>query len=148
MKIEFNENELKSLVRLVYLADFVVDMGSDELEEGDYANFQDVINKIYRIVGNSSLHDMVEHVGGDEYEASETLLADPELDAIIENFENNSFWDRLAEMLVMRDVVEEIPGDEYSKIKPAKRAAIIDDHFKSYFQEFEKHGVTRLRIVE
>jgi hypothetical protein len=51
-------------------------------------------------------------------------------------------------MLAMRDIVEKMPWDEYSKLKPTKRADLIDEHVKKYFQEFEKNGVNRLRIVE
>ncbi len=148
MKIEFNENELKSLAKLIYLADFVVDMGSDELAEDDYDNFQVVIDKIYRTINNSPLREMVEPVAGDEYEASEALLSDPGLNGIIENYENTSFWDRLVEMLAMRDIVEKMEWDEFNNLKPAQRAAIIDEQVKKYFQEFEEHGVNRLRIVE
>ncbi|NOZ61896.1 MAG: hypothetical protein GXO74_09460 [Calditrichaeota bacterium] len=147
MKIEFNEKELKNLVSLVYLASFIVDMRDEELGEDEYDDFQDVINKIYRSASKTPLRDLVDQIRDDEYEAAEALFTDPKLNAIIESYESENFWERLVQMLGMRDITEKMSEQEFASLAPEKKGKLVQEHIEKYLQEFNKHGVVNLRIV-
>ena len=66
----------------------------------------------------------------------------------IEEFEENTFWDELADRLADRDMLRKIGEKKLLSMTREQRFEAHFDFEGRYQQEFEKHGIGRLEIKE
>src|SRR5690554_3208405 len=66
----------------------------------------------------------------------------------IEEFENETFWDELVDRLAKRDVVNEHGLEATQAMDIMERFEALGKYEEYYNDEFEEHGLARLRVVE
>lgn len=67
---------------------------------------------------------------------------------IIEDFNEEEFWDRLEIGLGQRDFYAQLTKDDLEKLKDNFfLPSIVHEYYKKYRKEFEEYGLERLRLV-
>lgn len=108
--IEFSQEELKSLVKALRIADWVSNSRAKEAI-GSESLFSQIQQKVYKAAADAGLKDTVCYDFG-----SSTFEEHPDFDVrifeeIIDHYDDASFWDGLVDRLVIR-AMEESYGPE------------------------------------
>ena len=146
MKIEFTKKELKSLIELLYFADYMSCVSEDEYPE-KIKNYEKILQKVRKIAFENGLDDYVEPFEKNEYVFSHGIEADEVINEIIDNYDNDNFWFMLASKLALRDVLDKMTPEEYFKLDDEKKFTIRLEQEEFYEREFSKYGIKYLRIL-
>ena len=145
MKIEFTKKELKSLIELLYFADYMSCVSEDEYPE-KITNYEKILQKVRKIAFENGLDDYVEPFEKNEYVFSHGIEGDEVINEIIDNYDNDNFWFMLAMKLALRDILEKMTPDEYFKLEDKKKLTMKFEQEEIYEREFSKYGIKNLRI--
>lgn len=144
MSISFNKDEFRTLIKLAYLGEWVsaVHLGEHENPAQDQ-----LLQKIYSQAKAMGCEDLVEFDSDtDRYEPGAELEADEELRAVIEDYEDSAFWELLISRLAMRDAMKDVGEDELEGEAMEQFLESLEQTENSYSEEFENHGLDRLKI--
>lgn len=133
MQLELTNKQYRRLLDLVYIGNWVLNStrGDDR-----FADYDDVESLIFSKVGQAGMEKLSEVWQG-EIVPSKAFVDGGIHDAIME-YENNVFFDILAEDLARRDM-DDPPIDDTNYEELAKR---ID----AYIAEFEEHGTDNVMV--
>ncbi len=67
-------------------------------------------------------------------------------EAFIQPYNEETFWEELADRLSMRDAVREIGEDKLQSMEPLARIKLIGEKTDVYENEFEEHGLEYLKL--
>ena len=133
MKLELTKKQYRRLLDLVYIGNWVLNSTRGDDRFTDYDDVESLLFSKAGEVGMSSLAQLYEG----EIIPSRAFVDGGIHEAIME-YENNVFFDILAEDLARRDM-NDVPIDESNYAEFAQR---ID----SYIDEFEAHGTDNITI--
>ena len=148
MKINFTKAEYRVLLDLVYLGEWMLtahDIGAAP-EKGKY---EELAQKIYSHAKEMGCESLIERSKEfNKYFPTRQFEEEGAAREFIEDYDDESFWDKLIERLTQRDVDGLTPTmakepdslEEYLKI-----AAPIEER---YATEFSSNGLRRLKISE
>ncbi|MFD1017687.1 hypothetical protein [Thalassobacillus hwangdonensis] len=106
VKIELSPKQYEKLLETVFIGTWVVNSTKDELDE----SFEQVRNIVLSHSKEANAAEKVEYVAdGDYYDLSvayETAL----VDAFIEPYDEQAFFDKLIEKLALKKLAEEVGG--------------------------------------
>ena len=144
MKIEFTKEQFETLLKTVYLGNWLANAYDDDEEGNEFSEIQSYICGFAKDLG---LEQLVEY----DQEAESLYLSsqfqeDDELNELIERYDDNAFLDRLIYNLAGRDML--------SKFGEKKIEAMTDEEFfkeegsfvQKYQQEFAKNGIKNLAV--
>lgn len=148
MKIEFSKAEYRSLIEMLYLADWVL-TAHDEQPDPDKARHYLLCQKIYASAKAMGCDALIKNAK--ELRAYVPTKKLEDLESVrnaLESYNADIFWDELIERLTERDMTamlstmakEPSSPEEYSEL-----AAPIDER---YATEFSTNGVRRLKISD
>ena len=144
MVLELNDSQFDKLVRLASIGDMIVN-GNKTSEEAD-TEYQTVVDLLVQKAHSAG------RKGFKIFPNEKT--ARPEQDYEIESYDfidqylSDTFWDILADQLADRDLEEEFGSDALDKMSEDELMAIRLEKADKYGEEFEKHGMGRIRIVK
>jgi hypothetical protein len=142
--LEITNTQLRNLIKAVYLSDWVINAHrmSDELDSDSRSFEQYVLGTLYN-AGCKDLIDFDPQLG--MYFVNNDL--EESFYEIIDDYEDETFWDELASRLAERDYGEKNkPNVGESDKEKAKRVAAICSIEDKYNDEFERYGIERLKI--
>ncbi|GGJ00207.1 hypothetical protein GCM10010885_06820 [Alicyclobacillus cellulosilyticus] len=142
MHLELSEEQFRRLVELVYLGNWMANAARDQSDR--IVAYEELEQYILAHSRDFSAEDMVEY---DEENDTYYVRQDVEdkLMRLVDEYEDESFWELLALRLAERDVMEEVgPVAAFTTTMHEKRWELAD----KYGEEFEKYGLRRLRVVE
>ena len=84
----------------------------------------------------------------DELDFAVELEQNEDIQYIIDNYENESFWMELIWRLAERDIVEKVGSEKFSEMDISKQIDIRFDTEEVYQREFEKYGLKNLRVLK
>ncbi|MBC8184574.1 hypothetical protein H8E88_26050 [candidate division KSB1 bacterium] len=146
MKIEFSKNELKALIELLYLGEYMFSVSEkDYPEEKD--KYTKVLQKIFKEADSAGLKEHVAHIDRHEMGFTFELEENEDIREIVANYENESFWPELIMRFTTRDVIEKVGAEKFLNMEPSEQIAIRFDTEEVYEREFEKYGVKNLKIL-
>ena len=147
VNIDLTENEYRLLLDFVFMASWVVGShhpdGRNDVEEYDM-----LLQKLYSYAGAMGCEELV-HADRETNEYSPTRYYEETTRAyeLIEEYDDDTFWDGLITRLAERDVYEQIEEDRRDTMgieEYWQRSEPIED---AYYQEFRQHALDRLRLV-
>jgi hypothetical protein len=146
MKINITKDEYRSLIDMIYIADWV--LTSYKSEEGpETKKYQDVMQKFYAFAKDFGMENLIRFdKESNTYCETREFDDTSECHQFIDEYDNDSFWERLIEQLTRRDLEEESIGKETRDKDPDKyfeRFAAIE---MIYISEFEENGLDNLAI--
>jgi hypothetical protein len=142
--IEITNTQLHNLIKAVYLSDWVINAHrmTDEIDSDSRSFEQYVLGILY----NAGCKDHI------DFDAQlNTYFVNGNLEEsfqeIIDDYEDETFWDELASRLAERDYYEKNkPKNSETDNDRAKRVAAIFSIEDKYNEEFERYGIERLKI--
>ncbi len=146
MKINVTHDEYRHLIDMIYIADWV--LTSYKSEEGpEIKQYQDVMQKFYALAKDMGMGNLIEFDKElNTYCETQEFNDTSECQQFINEYDNDSFWERLIEQLTTRDLEEELIGKETiakDRDKYFERYAAIE---MKYISEFEEYGLDNLAI--
>jgi hypothetical protein len=144
MKINFTKKQYEDLLKLVYLGNWVVNAHKVNIEPDNFDQLEGYVFSFAKDFGLDNYADtddptMVYPTGQFE---DETAVQD-----IISEYDDATFWEELGDQLGERDFYEKYSESEIQKMDFNERIIKLYDHMEKWSEEFEKHGVARLRAV-
>lgn len=146
MKINITKNEYRLLLDVFSIATWVMNSYKYEPDPKSvpYENLEQKFMAFAKDFGFKNLIEydkkMEKYFHTPEYEDSESDMQ------FIDEFEDDSFWEKLGFNLAKRDLINEIGFDEFKKMESFDRLKKIDELTEKYHDEFEKNGIRNLMV--
>ncbi len=144
MRIELTVEQYLTLIKLVYLGNWVVNSFREEKDQ--IPEFNAVEELIYAQAG-----PLAEEIGlyrDDEGRFFPSQALENELMDYLDAYEEECFWEHLVRRLAYRDLAEEI-GEEVIRMMPAdERDEVLSKYEERYRREFEECGLENLRLIK
>ncbi|MCG8570031.1 MAG: hypothetical protein MJB14_07800 [Spirochaetes bacterium] len=141
MEIKFSEEQYKSLLKMIYLGEWMVNSYQDQPNQ----EFFQLAQYIYSFTDKFNLQKLVEKDQEfNEYFPSAEM--EESIQEFIDDYDNENFWDEIIEKLAWRDMVED-HGEA-----AIKEMSINDlnekrlPYLTKYAKEFEENGIKNLTI--
>jgi hypothetical protein len=148
VKIELTENEYRLLLDFVFMANWMIHShhpdGRRDVEEYDM-----LLQKLYSFARAMGCGELV-HGNRQTNEYSPTRYYEETTRAfeLIEEYGDDTFWDALISRLAERDVYEQAEKDRRDNMGIEEYWERSEPIEEAYFQEFRRHALERLRLVE
>jgi len=146
MKILFTKNEYRTLLDMIYLAEWML-TSYEEKPNPAKAKYEHLAQKIYshaKEIGWESL--VVSSAADNRYFPTKEYEEKSGIYAHIDDYETESFWDQLIDRLTERDIVEKMGEDETARLSNSAYEALANPIADNYAREFADNGVDRLRL--
>jgi hypothetical protein len=146
MKINFTKSEYRTLLDVIYMADWILHAHDteDRSDSGEY------LNLFQKLMSHAKAMDCEDYVVFDEEQKkySESYLFEEESPALkyIDEFENDSFWGELVSRLARRDVLAEFKPNNPGDIETEELFVIISEAEDKWSKEFEAYDLSRIRL--
>jgi hypothetical protein len=148
MNISFSREEYRTLLEVFQIAAWVLQAHRTE-EAPDTKRYRMLEQKIFSLAEEAGFGDLIEYAPGPE-QFFPTRKFDEESPVMefIEDYNDDMFWDELAERLAYRDILETTSEEELEKMPREERFIRIDNLCEAYLDEFCSRGVDKLRLEE
>lgn len=133
MNLELNKKQFRRLLDMVYIGNWILNSTRGDQRFADYDEVESLLFGKAAVEGMPSLAELYQG----EIVPSRAFVEGGIHEAIME-YENNVFFDILAEDLARRDM-DDVPIDESNYAELASR---ID----AYISEFEEHGTDNILV--
>ena len=133
MKFELTKKQFRRLLDMVYIGNWILNSTRGEERFADYDEVESLLFARAAVEGMPSLAELYE---GNVIPSR--AFAEGGIHEAIMEYENNVFFDILAEDLARRDM-DDVPIDEHNYAELTSR---ID----SYITEFEEHGTDHILV--
>ena len=133
MTLEFTNKQFRRLLDLVYIGNWILNSTRGDQRFADYDEVESLVFGKAQVSGMPALAEVYEG----EIVPSRAFAEGGILEAIME-YENNVFFDILAEDLARRDM-DDVPIDE-------SNFAELTSRIDAYITEFEEHGTDNILV--
>jgi len=150
MKINFTTEQYENLIKIVYLGNWMINAirsgnpGDEQIEK--YNEIEQYIFSFAKDFGLEKYIELDEKFN--KYFPSQELEADKEIEQYMEDYNNQIFWDELADRLGWRDFIRKYGEEKISLMSQKERFLKREEMVIKYEEEFEKYGIERLEIKE
>ncbi len=151
MKINITKKQYKDLIAMCAIANSVLGIMGDELDEKDYKAKSDKYEELeayfLQFAKEMDANDMV-----DKYEGKYVLDDDfygEKINTIIEDYDDHIMFSLLVNKLAWRDFHKDHTKEEIKKMAEENGGYFgveLHDYEKKYWDEFEENGLDRLKI--
>lgn len=133
MKLELTEQQYRYLLDLVYIGNWVINSPrqNDRIREYD-----EVESKVFSHCPSHGMKKLVEQLNGELVPSK--AFADGGIHEVIEDYEDTTFYEILAEELALRDM----DGEPMSRESYAQ----LMDRIDAYLDEFDEHGTDHISV--
>jgi len=146
MKINITKKEYRLLLDVFSIATWVMNSHKYESDPKSvpYENLEQKFMAFAKEFGFKNLIEydkkMEKYYPTPEYEDSESDMK------FIDEFENDSFWEKLGSNLAKRDIINEIGVEQFEKMETLERFKKVAEIEAKYHDEFEKNGIKNLIV--
>lgn len=133
MKLELTQKQFRRLLDMAYIGNWILNSTRGEDRFADYDQVESILFQKAKELGMGTL---TEYWQGEAVPSQ--AFAEGGIHEAIMEYENNVFFDILAEDLARRDM-DDVPIDESNYHELASR-------IEAYITEFEKHGTDNILV--
>ena len=146
MKINFTKSEYRTLLDVIYIADWILHAHDIE-KRSDTKEYSELFQKLMSYAKDMGCEDLVDFdKQGNNYAESFSFEEQSLALGYINEFENDSFWEELISRLARRDALIELKVDNEQDVDRDKLYTAIGNAESKWSKEFEAFGLDRLRI--
>lgn len=143
--VELTRGQFLALLKTVYLGENMANgfrIGEERLQE-----FIEIRHTVLALAKKLGFNDLVEY---DEElkDYFPTKEFDEAMDPLIDDFENESFWEELSYRLALRDLLREFGEKRLKRMARMKYAQELFERQDKYAEEGRTHGLDRLEIIK
>lgn len=141
MNLPIEPEELKKLVELAYLGEWLINAHHDNDFQDD-----DATAAMQRLLAAAKLIEVGRDVETGEYYLSSDW-ADRLYDQYILDYDDHVFWDELTERLAQRDLARRrgVPMEQINRDDDLPELRPLEERYR---RELEEHGLHRLEIAD
>ncbi len=147
MKVEFTKEQYASLMKLVYLGNYMAN--GNRMDDEVIDDFNDLEDYIFGKAKEAGLERYVDE-GTNEDEgdpiAYPSELLDEEVSEYIEEFESQIFWDELIDLLTKRDMIKKYGEDKLEAMEIEDLISKESEIYDKYAEEFNDKGIENLYL--
>lgn len=143
MDIKLTKAQYETLLRLVYLGNWVINSFHEEDRDEDSDALE---NYIYAKARDFGLGDRITYDEEADRHFPKKSVEDEWL-AESDDFKNDLFWDELMYRLADRDLVQRFGEANVDAMSEDDRARREDEIVDQYYKEFEKNGLDNFKLV-
>ncbi len=146
MKINITKKEYRLLLDVFSIATWV--MNSHKYEpDPESIPYENLEQKFMAFAKDFGFKNLVEYDQKLEtyYSTSEYEEAESDMQ-FIDEFEEDSYWEKLSSNLAKRDLINEIGLQQFENMEPFDRFQEVAKIAAKYHEEFEKNGIKNLMI--
>ena len=142
MKIELTNEQLESLVKLVYLGNMMANTWrtKDVIRE-----FDDVESLVLAAAEKNGLEDYVDF-DREEKKRVPSAGLEEEMAEAIDSYDDNTFWDQLIFRMADRDYSRKYGEDALDELTTEEGTRREKPLLDKYEKEFNEHGLDRVEI--
>lgn len=153
MKIDVSESEYRDLLTLLFLGNDMLNARfTDEDRPMGYQRYTDLYKKMSALCTKTDMNYEFDHdlETGECYPNAEY---EAELYGMIEDYDDETFWESLTDNLAIRDAARELkltqpPTMETDKDQRYLWLKTVHKYTILYTEEFEENGIKRITIPE
>ena len=148
MNIDLTEKEYRLLLDFVFMANWMVESHHPDGRAG-VQEYDMLLQKLYSFAGGMGCEELV-HADRETNEYSPTRLYEETTKAfeLIEEYNDDTFWDALISRLAERDVYEQIEENRRDTIGIEEYWERSEPIEEAYYEEFRRRALDRLRLVD
>lgn len=146
MQVPLTKEQFKTLLELVYLGNWMVTSYHEDIPESK-ERFEAMEAYIFSLAKDFGLDDLAEGDDASGYTPSADFEQGTIMDTI-EDYDDYTFWDQLADNLANRDLVEEYGEEAVEGMPDQERFVKKDKLYWTYMDEFGKNGLARFRLIK
>jgi hypothetical protein len=146
VNLNLSTEELRDLIIMTYMAEWVMDAYKTEADPRT-ARFKELEQKLLKLALEAGLNDLVMYDEDLKMHFPTRLMEDGTAREFIDEYNNETFWDELANRLATRDFVKRYGSPEAAWNLPVERRFIeLGEIEARYVDEFVDHGLERIKI--
>lgn len=149
MKIELSSQEYLDLLDILHIADAVM-TGHRRAEDKRSERHRLLIQRLYGLARGEGLERLMGYdEGAKRYVPTEAYETNSLAHALIDEFGDHLFWDKLIARLSVRDAAQMSGGlERLNSLSDSDRQSVEGPIRQRYIDEFTRHGVANLEVVE
>ena len=142
------ENEYRLLLDFVFMADWVINSHHADARH-DAEDYDMLVQKLYSFAVDARCGELV-HADRETNEYTPTRYYEETTRAmeLLEEYDDDTFWDALISRLAERDVYEQVEQDRRDSMGIDEYWERSEPIEEAYYQEFRRHSLDRLRLVD
>ena len=148
MKLSLTKVEYRDLLDLIYIADWVLHAHRTQ-DEPRTVNYQKLEQKLLSFAEEAGFSHLIEYAPKfDRYFPTRMFEDVSQVHGFIDEYDNDSFWEELANRLAERDLIKQEGG--LSNVLKLSIEERLGKQFKleeRYATEFEENGLDNITIV-
>ena len=146
MKILFTKSEYRTLFDMIYIAEWML-TAFERPTEATLQPYAHLAQKIYSHAKEMGWESLVDELPKDnEYMPSATYEQKSGVQEMIDAYDEEIFWDELADRLAERDVYHTLTEEQRQRLSSEAYDKLATPIVDRYNREFAAHGIQRLKI--
>lgn len=153
MNINFTKEQFEILLKLVYLGNWVANANRDGSRENPYKEeykekYEAIEDYIFSYAKQFGFDEYVDDEKAEKGKFYPTRMFEEETDIqkLIEEYDEEIFWDELIDRLGNRDFYRYYSKDEIQKMTQNERFEKVYEFIDKWTNEISENGIERLRI--
>ena len=108
--------------------------------------YKKVEQKILSFAKQYDCEDLIEYDNNFKEYYPTKAYEDGEYRKLIEKYDNDTFWDELADRLSLQNLIEEVGEEKYKKMDPKERLIRYGKFEEKYHEEFKNNGLKNIKF--
>jgi len=146
MQIEISKKEYRSLIDMIQIASWVLNAHKIE-KDSSLKKYDDIKQKIYSLASEMGCEELILYDEKLKAYFPTRKFDEGQGMGYIDEYDNDTFWDELADRLVIRDVMRKVGEEKYKRLKLEKRFEAEEPIREMYNIEFEENGLDNIKIL-
>lgn len=148
MKIDLTNDEYRTLLDVLSIANFVLEAGRPEPDPKNQT-FHDLEQKLFSYASVFGAEDLVAFYP-DRGEAipTETYERSSKYPVLMDDYNDFIFWEELVARLAEQDLLRDFGVEGLEDMSLDERIRRDKEYEKPYWDEFEKHGLERVSVLK
>ena len=146
MNIEFTKKQYKTLLKLVYLGNWMANAYRTEDFEKDMQEVEEYVFSFAKDFGLESFAD-AKTVGDGKYYPTMKFMKETKVHNLHEDYDEETFWEKLIDCFGKRDCVRKY-GHQIKKMSKEELFEKLTECEDYWCDEINEYGIQRLEIEE
>ncbi|MCD4704521.1 hypothetical protein K8R66_00410 [bacterium] len=147
MKIDFTKKQFETLLKMVYMGDWVVNgVRTGAKDDKFIKKYKELVKYIYFFARGFKLENYADEELDGAWPSRE--LEESEVRGYINYYDEDIFWEELASRLAMRDFHRDYTMEEIKDMDFSERIENDHPYLERYWNEIDGFGLDRLEINE
>ena len=143
--IQLSRKQFLALLKLTYLGNWMANAPRTQNMKEDYESIESFVFSFAPAFGFEKYMDH-EESDGDRYYPTGLFEEETDVHKLHEEYDEETFWDELADRLGERDFYEKYSKEEIKRMDREERFTKLYECIDAVSDELEKYGLGRLRI--